>query len=232
MEKRGRSVVLVSGGMDSLVAAALAVRETDAAFLHVSYGQRTEARERLAFRAIADHYRIERRLEVPLPALGAIGGSALTDPSIPIRTDGIDRSSIPASYVPFRNAHLVALAVSWAEVQGAVSVHIGAVEEDSSGYPDCRAAFFEALGEAVRIGAAGGESIRIVAPLIKMTKREIVRLGLELGAPFELSWSCYVGGETACGACDSCRLRLRAFRENGVPDPIPYAPGTPGGGPG
>jgi len=223
-----RSVVLVSGGMDSLVAAALAVREGEAAFLHVSYGQRTEARERRAFRAIADHYRIEKRLEVDFPALKAIGGSALTDPSIPIRTGGIDRDSVPASYVPFRNGLLVSIAVSWAEAIGAGAVYIGAVEEDSSGYPDCRQAFFNAFGEAVRIGAARGESIRIVTPLIRMSKREIVRLGLELGAPFSLSWSCYVGEETACGVCDSCRLRLRAFRENGVPDPIPYASGTEG----
>jgi len=219
-----RSVVLVSGGMDSLVTAALAADAGGTAFLHVSYGQRTEARERTAFRRIADHFDIRHRLEAAMPAVRAIGGSALTDPAIPIRTDGVDRAGIPASYVPFRNAQLLALAVSWAEVLGARSVWIGAVEEDSSGYPDCREAFFHAFGESVRLGTARPGAIRIEAPLLHKTKAEIVRLGLRLGVPFELSWSCYVSEEEACGTCDSCRLRLGAFRENGVVDPIRYAP--------
>jgi 7-cyano-7-deazaguanine synthase len=209
--------------MDSLVTTAIAARETEASVLHVSYGQRTETRERRAFREIADHYRIERRLEAPHPALAAIGGSALTDPSIPVRTDGVEGPDVPASYVPFRNAQLLSLAAAWAEVLGAGSIYIGAVEEDSSGYPDCREAFFRAFEEAVRLGAKRGGSMRIVAPIIHKTKAEIVRLGLDLGAPFRLSWSCYVGTETACGVCDSCRLRLGAFRACGVEDPIPYA---------
>ncbi len=218
-----RSVVLLSGGMDSLVTAAIAVRNTEAAFLHVSYGQRTESREKRAFRAIADHYGVERRLECDHPALGVIGGSALTDRAIPIRSDGVRRSDLPATYVPFRNAQLLSLAVAWAEVIGAAAVHIGAVEEDSSGYPDCREEFFRAFRGAVRAGSAKGESIRIETPLIHMSKREIVRAGLDEKAPFELSWSCYTGEEAACGVCDSCRLRLEAFRANGVTDPIPYA---------
>lgn len=223
MAARERSVVLVSGGMDSLVTAAIAAAESEPAFLHVSYGQRTEERERRAFRAIAEHYRPPHRLEASLPALGALGGSALTDPTIAVRTDGVHRDGVPATYVPFRNAQLLSLAVSWAEVLGATTVYIGAVEEDSSGYPDCREIFFRAFGEAVRTGAAKGESIRIATPLLHRSKTEIVRLGLELGAPFGLSWSCYTGTERACGVCDSCRLRLAAFRANAAEDPIPYA---------
>lgn len=224
MADREKSVVLVSGGMDSLVTAAIAAREGDPSFLHVSYGQRTEARERSAFRAIADHFGVLNRLECAFPALGAIGGSALTDPSIPLRDHGVDRNEVPASYVPFRNGGLLSIAVSWSEVLGATAVYIGAVEEDSSGYPDCREKFFEAFGEAVRRGTARGEEIRIVTPLIHRSKGAIVRLGLELGVPFEHSWSCYRGEREACGSCDSCRLRLAAFRENGAEDPIPYAP--------
>ncbi|MFH1279105.1 MAG: 7-cyano-7-deazaguanine synthase QueC [Candidatus Eisenbacteria bacterium] len=223
MTNRERSVVLVSGGMDSLVTAAIAARDGDPSFLHVSYGQRTERRERAAFRAIADHFEVERQLECAFPVLGAIGGSALTDASIPLREHGIDRREIPTSYVPFRNGGLLSIAVSWAEVIDATAVYIGAVEEDSSGYPDCRESFFEAFGEAVRRGAARGEGIRIVTPLIRRSKAEIVRLGLELGVPFELSWSCYRGEEEGCGVCDSCRLRLAAFRANNAEDPIPYA---------
>jgi 7-cyano-7-deazaguanine synthase len=226
--ERPLSVVLLSGGMDSLVTTAIAARDTEPAVLHASYGQRTEGRERRAFREIADHYRIHRRLEAPFPALAAIGGSALTDPAIPVRTDGAVGPGVPASYVPFRNGQLLSLAAAWAEVLGAVSIYIGAVEEDSSGYPDCREVFFRAFEEAIGTGTKRGGSLRIVTPVIHKTKAEIVRLGLDLGAPFHLSWSCYVRSETACGVCDSCRLRLGAFRACGVRDPIPYTTPTAG----
>lgn len=220
---RDRAVVLVSGGMDSCVAAAVAVRRHEPAFLHVSYGQRTEGREKSAFEAIADHYGVGRRLAVRLDLLAAIGGSCLTDPSIAVPEADLSRAGIPSSYVPFRNTHLLAAAVSWGEVLGARAIYIGAVEEDSSGYPDCRRVFYEAFDRLIEVGTRPGTDLRIETPLIGMRKSEIVRLGLDLAAPLGLTWSCYRSEEKACGACDSCALRLRGFTEAGATDPIPYA---------
>jgi 7-cyano-7-deazaguanine synthase len=227
--EKPRSVVLLSGGMDSGVCAALAARDTEAAALHVSYGQRTEARERRAFEQICDRLGITRRLAVRNEVLGQIGGSALTDEKIAVpevqgaEAEGkIGQGPVPVTYVPFRNAHFLAAAVSWAEVLGATRVYIGAVEQDSSGYPDCRPAYYWAFQEAVKAGTREG-TIQIVTPLIALRKTEIVKLGLELGAPFELTWSCYSREDAACGVCESCLLRLRAFADAGVQDPLPYA---------
>ena len=208
--------------MDSCVCAALAARDFAAAAVHVSYGQRTEDRERQAFTAICDRLGIGDRLLVRNDALRVIGGSALTDPSIPVPSSQAIGREIPVTYVPFRNAHFLSVAVSWAEVLGAGKVYIGAVEQDSSGYPDCRPEYYRAFNEVVRAGTKDGR-IEIVTPLIGMRKSEIVRLGLELGAPFDLTWSCYTKEDRACGVCDSCVLRLRAFREAGTADPVPYA---------
>jgi 7-cyano-7-deazaguanine synthase len=222
MAKHERAVVLLSGGMDSCVCATLAAREYDAAAVHISYGQRTEDRERQAFLGICDRLAIRDRLVVRNDALRAIGGSALTDPKIAVPDAGPTIGhGIPVTYVPFRNAHFLAVAVSWAEVLGADRVYIGAVEQDSSGYPDCRPEYYRAYNEVVRTGTKEGR-IEIVTPLIGMRKAEIVRLGLELGAPFDLTWSCYSQQDRACGTCDSCVLRLRAFREAGTKDLIPY----------
>src|SRR5271165_3300076 len=222
---RSRAVVLLSGGMDSCVCAALAARDHLAAAVHVSYGQRTEARERRSFEAICGRLEIHDRLLVRNEALHAIGGSALTDSSIAVpETHASGASSgggVPVTYVPFRNAHFLAVAVSWAEVLGAEKVYIGAVEPDSSGYPDCRPEYYRAFNEVVKAGTREG-TIRVVTPLIAMRKHEIVRLGLELNAPFDLTWSCYQREDRACGVCDSCVLRLRAFREAGAEDPIAY----------
>lgn len=219
---RSRAVVLLSGGMDSSVCAALACRDHDAAAVHISYGQRTEERERQSFLAICQRLKIHDRLMVRNESLRMIGGSALTDESIPVPdSDALDKS-IPVTYVPFRNAHFLAVAVSWAEVLGARQVYIGAVEPDSSGYPDCRPAYYKAFNDVVRAGTKEG-NIEIVTPLIAMHKAEIVRLGLELDAPFDLTWSCYQREDAACGVCDSCALRLRAFEAAGARDPIPYA---------
>ncbi len=217
-----RAVVLLSGGMDSCVCAALAGRDYDAAAVHVSYGQRTEERERQSFLAICERLGIRDRLVVRNEALRAIGGSALTDDAIAVPTAAAAGNGIPVTYVPFRNAHFLAVAVSWAEVLGAKKVYIGAVEPDSSGYPDCRPAYYEAFNEVVKMGTKDGD-IEIVTPLIAMRKNEIVRLGLELNAPFDLTWSCYSREDRACGVCDSCGLRLRAFEGAGVQDPIAYA---------
>ena len=207
--------------MDSCVCAALAARDHDAAALHVSYGQRTELREQQSFKAICDRLRIHNRLMIKNEALKMIGGSALTDESIAVPRAEAVGQSIPVTYVPFRNAHFLAAAVSWAEVLGAEKVYIGAVEPDSSGYPDCRPAYYKAFNEVVNAGTKDG-NIEIMTPLIAMRKAEIVRLGLELGAPFDLTWSCYSRADQACGICDSCVLRLRAFGAAGIQDPIPY----------
>jgi len=219
---KSRAVVLLSGGMDSCVCAALATRDHETAAVHVSYGQRTEERERQSFLAVCQRLKIHDRLMVRNEALRAIGGSALTDESIAVPDAEAVGRNIPVTYVPFRNAHFLAVAVSWAEVLGAQKVYIGAVEPDSSGYPDCRPAYYKAFNEVVKAGTREG-SIEIVTPLIAMRKAEIVRLGLELGAPFDLTWSCYSREDQACGVCDSCALRLRAFEAAGAPDPIPYA---------
>lgn len=218
------AVCLVSGGMDSCVTAALAREENEElAFLHVSYGQLTEARERRAFEELADFYGVSRRLSVSLEHLARIGGSSLTDPSMPVGEADLGAPGIPTSYVPFRNAHLLAVATSWAEVTRARRVYIGAVAEDSSGYPDCRPEFYEAFQRAIDTGTRPETRVEIRTPVIHMRKAEIIRRGVELSAPLALTWSCYRAEERACGGCDSCALRLRAFREAGLEDPIPYA---------
>jgi 7-cyano-7-deazaguanine synthase len=208
--------------MDSAVTAAIAAGDHRLAFLHANYGQRTEGRELACFHALADHFGAERRLVVDFPALRQIGGSSLTDPTIPVREGEPLEGVVPTSYVPFRNAHLLAAAVSWGEVIGARAVFVGAVWEDSSGYPDCRPEFYRAFEEAVRLGTRPQTSLAIVTPVVSLSKAEIVRRGLALGVPFGKTWSCYQAEEAACGACESCRLRLRGFREAGASDPIPY----------
>jgi 7-cyano-7-deazaguanine synthase len=218
------AICLVSGGMDSCVTAAIArVENSEIAFLHVSYGQRTEARERRAFEELADFYGVARRLVVSLEHLARIGGSSLTDASIPVAKADLASHSVPTSYVPFRNVHLLAVATSWAEVTGARRIYIGAVAEDSSGYPDCRPEFYEAFQRVINVGTRPETRIEVKTPVIHMRKSEIIRRGLELGAPLGLTWSCYSAEERACGHCDSCALRLRAFREAGHEDPIAYA---------
>lgn len=217
-----RAIVLLSGGMDSSVCAALAVRDYEASALHISYGQRTEERERRSFSAICDQLGIQRRLLIRNEALRAIGGSALTDEYIAVPESHNVGRDVPVTYVPFRNAHFLSVAVSWAEVIGASKILIGAVEQDSSGYPDCRPAYYEAFNRVIAAGTKEG-GIEVVTPLIAMRKFQIVRLGLELGAPFDLTWSCYSREDRACGVCDSCVLRLRAFQEAGAVDPLPYA---------
>lgn len=219
---QSRAVVLLSGGMDSCVCAALAARDHKAAALHVSYGQRTQEREHESFLAICERLRISHRLAVRNEALQAIGGSALTDETIAVPEAQAIGHNIPVTYVPFRNAHFLAVAVSWAEVLGAEKIYIGAVEQDSSGYPDCRPAYYQAFNQVIKQGTKEG-TIEVVTPLIGMKKSQIVRLGLELGAPFDLTWSCYSRQDLACGVCDSCMLRLRAFEAAGARDPIPYA---------
>jgi 7-cyano-7-deazaguanine synthase len=225
MSRQPKAVVLLSGGMDSCVTAAIAHETHDLALVHASYGQRTERRERQSFDDIADFYSVNERLVVRLDHLAQIGGSALTDERIAV-PEGTGNPSagneIPVTYVPFRNAHFLAVAVSWAEVIGAGAIFIGAVAEDSSGYPDCRPAYYRVFQQLVREGTRPETQIEIVTPVIGMRKREIIQRGIELGAPLDRTWSCYQFDDEACGSCDSCRLRLRAFMEAGVTDPIAY----------
>lgn len=217
------AICLVSGGMDSCVTAAIASQEnSQLAFLHVSYGQRTEQRERRAFDDLSRHYGITQTLAVSFDHLTRIGGSSLTDNNIPVAQAALGSHGIPTSYVPFRNAHMLAVATSWAEVIGASRVYVGAVAEDSSGYPDCRPEFYEAFQRVIDVGTKPETRIEIRTPVISMKKAEIVLLGRKLRAPLELTWSCYQESELACGNCDSCALRLKAFREAGVADPLPY----------
>ncbi len=221
---RPLAVVCLSGGMDSAVTAALAARTHQIAALHANYGQRTEARELSSFLALADRFAIpaERRLVVDFTSLRQIGGSSLTDRTMAVRHGEPEEGVVPTSYVPFRNAHLLAAATSWAEVMGATAVFVGAVEADSSGYPDCRPAFFEAFAQAIRLGTRADTRIDIHTPVIGMAKADIIRTGQALGVPFELTWSCYEADDRACGACESCRLRLAAFAAAGAADPIHY----------
>jgi len=231
---RPRAVVCLSGGMDSTVCATLATRDFDSYGVHFSYGQRTQRRELRAAREVAKAVGLVELMELETDLFRRIGGSALTDASIEVpeaapENAGISSqrqgSDVPVTYVPFRNAHFLSAAVSWAEVLGAKTVFMGAVEQDSSGYPDCRPAYYAAFNELVRMGTKEGE-ITVVTPLITLRKHEIVRLGVELGAPLHVSWSCYSGEDEACGVCESCDLRLRAFAAAGVADPIPYATGS------
>jgi len=230
--ERVDAIVLLSGGMDSCVSTAEAIYKYGRGrigLLHASYGQRTEARELRAFSEIAEFYGASEKLLVRLDYFRAIGGSALIDANIIVPENelgapGLGGSAIPVTYVPFRNAHFLSVAVSWAEATGAGAIYIGAVAEDSSGYPDCRPEYYETFQELIRRGTRPETKIEIVTPVIRLKKNEIIRRGLELGAPLQLTWSCYQGEELACGACDSCLLRLRAFAEAGARDPIAYRP--------
>lgn len=232
------AVVLLSGGMDSCVTASIAKQDFRLAFLHVNYGQRTEGRELRAFHSLADYFQTEKRLVVSIEHLKVIGGSSLTDASIPVPEATVhqsaivrlsthdevhnSQSAIPTTYVPFRNAHLLAIAASWAEVIGARKIFIGAVEEDSSGYPDCREVFYQAFNKAIETGTKPETKIEIITPVIHLNKADIVKKGLSLRSPFQLTWSCYQNSERACGRCESCLLRLKGFREAGAADPVPY----------
>ena len=218
------AVVLASGGMDSCVTVAMAAREFEPALLHVNYGQRTQTRELMAFENIADFYGVpaSRRMVISIEHLARIGGSSLTDTHLEIRDAERESHGIPNTYVPFRNANMLSIGVSWAEVLGAAALFVGAVEEDSSGYPDCRESFYDAFQRVIETGTKYERPLHIRTPLIHLSKEEIIRRGLELGAPLHLSWSCYKSEDRACGVCESCVLRLRGFRRAGTADPIPY----------
>ncbi|MFC1887821.1 7-cyano-7-deazaguanine synthase QueC [Candidatus Cloacimonadota bacterium] len=219
---RLKGIVLVSGGMDSLVVAAIAKQECEEIFfLHLNYGQKTEERELQSFRELEKHFQPKDSMIVDVSYLKQIGGSSLTDESMEVK-DFSGKEGIPDSYVPFRNAHLVTIATSWAEVIGADRIYVGAVEEDSSGYPDCRETFYAALEKAIDLGTKDDTKIKLITPIIHNSKPEIIKIGQELHVPFHMSWSCYKNNEVACGVCDSCVLRINSFKKAGMKDPIKY----------
>jgi len=220
--KKDKAIVLLSGGLDSCVVTAIAQKEYQVCLLHVNYGQRTVTREEQAFKDIAAYYKIKDFLNVDIGYLQKIGGSSLTDNEIPIPDKSSD-NKIPTTYVPFRNANLLSIATAWAEVIGASKIFIGAMEEDSSGYPDCRESFFKSFNKIIKEGTKPDTNIEIETPILHMTKAEVVQLGIELKAPLHLTWSCYQNEDKACGVCESCKLRITAFQQAGYPDPIPYA---------
>lgn len=222
IKKNETAIVLVSGGMDSALTAAFAFKKYELAFLHINYGQRTEKRELKAFHDIAGYYGVKKKLIVDISYLKEIGGSSLTDKKISVSKADLKSKKIPSSYVPFRNANILAIATSWAEVIGAVKIFIGAVEEDYSGYPDCRKKFFDSYNKMINLGTKPDTNIEIVTPIIGFTKKDIVLKSKELKSPLHLTWSCYSSNGKACGVCDSCALRLRGFNQAGLKDPVPY----------
>ncbi len=220
--RKESAIVLASGGMDSALTAAIADRKYELNLLHINYGQKTQKRELKAFRDLADHFKVKKTLVVNISHLRQIGGSSLTDNKISISKADLKNKKIPSSYVPFRNANILAIAVSWAEVTGSRKIFIGAVEEDSSGYPDCRKEFFDAYNRMITKGTKPGSGIKILTPIIGLTKKEIVLKSMRLNAPVHLTWSCYKNNKAACGECDSCGLRLRGFQLAGIKDPVKY----------
>ncbi len=221
--EKGLAIVVLSGGLDSCVTTAIANEDYTTALLHVRYSQRTQTREYRSFYDIAKFYKVPegRILVTDLDCLKKIGGSSLTDSSISAE-DSKANDNIPITYVPFRNTHLLSIAVSWAEVIKAEKIFIGAVEQDSPNYPDCRAEYYEAFNRLVEVGTKPTTNIKVVTPLLNMNKSEIVLKGIELNAPLHLTWSCYERNDRACGRCQSCILRLKAFKDAGVEDKIPY----------
>lgn len=222
MKNKKIAIVAVSGGLDSCVTAAIANETYELALAHINYGQRTQERELKAFNEIADFYKAKKRIIIDFNHLAKIGGSSLTDKSMKINDADLESKEIPSSYVPFRNANILTACVSWAEVIGAEAVFIGAVFEDSSGYPDCRPDFFTAFNAVIDLGTKPETKIRIETPIIYMNKSEIIKKGNELNAPLHLTWSCYQSEDEACGVCDSCALRLRGFQKLELEDPISY----------
>ncbi len=220
--KKEKAIVLLSGGLDSCVVTAIAQEHYHVCLLHVNYGQRTDSREEKAFKDIAEYYHIKDILNVDIGYLQQIGGSSLTDQALPV-PENTNSAAIPSTYVPFRNANLLSIATAWAEVIGATKIFIGAMEEDSSGYPDCRESFFASFNKTIAQGTKPDTHIEIVTPILHKTKAEVVKTGLELHAPLHLTWSCYQNEGKACGVCESCELRITAFQKAGYHDPIPYA---------
>ena len=218
--KNELAIVLSSGGMDSTVCASIASQNYRLAFLHFQYGQKAQKKELECFYKLIEFFKPEKFQIVYLPFFKDFGGSSLISEELEIPEK--QEKGIPSTYVPFRNGIFLSIATAWAEVIGAKKIFIGVNEVDFSGYPDCRKIFIEKFNQAINVGTKPETQIEIETPIINLTKKEIVELGIKLNTPFHLTWSCYRGGEKACGKCDSCNLRLKAFKEAGIKDPILY----------
>jgi len=217
-----KAVVILSGGMDSTTALFIAKKEGYTLIpLHFNYGQRTEKKELESFNKICDYLNLENKYIIDIPFYKQIGASALVDKTIDVPTDGI-KPGIPVTYVPFRNGIFLSIAAAIAEKESAEAIYIGVVEEDSSGYPDCREEFIKNMEKAINTGTKPETNITIKTPLIHLKKEDIVKKALEVNVPLELTWSCYKNEDEACGVCDSCRLRLKGFKKVGIKDPIKY----------
>ncbi len=217
------AVCIISGGMDSALSAKIAEKEGyGIVALHFNYGQLTQEKELTCFRKVAKSVHAVKSYEIDLPFFEQIGASALTDKSIEVPTGGIEEG-VPVTYVPFRNGIFLSIAAAVAEKHGADALYIGVVEEDSSGYPDCRESYIEEMQKAINLGTKEETHLEIKMPLVALKKSQIVKLSLEMGVSLEDTWSCYKEENKACGVCDSCRLRLKGFEEAGSIDPIEYA---------
>jgi 7-cyano-7-deazaguanine synthase len=190
--------------------------------VHFNYSQRTQTKELEAFRKVTAHLGAMNSYEINLPFFGDIGASALTDKNITVPTGGLTEG-IPITYVPFRNGIFLSIATAIAEKEDANMIVIGAVEEDSSGYPDCREGFLDSYERTANLGTKEDTKIKIFAPLLHLSKEQIVKKASEIGVDLSITWSCYSSEDEACGVCDSCRLRLKGFEKAGLKDPIAYA---------
>ncbi len=218
-----KAVCLLSGGMDSSTLACLAKHDGyDILALHFTYGQRTEKKERECAKRIARHLNALEFLDVDLAYLKAVGASSLTDRAIQVKAHEDAGEGIPDTYVPFRNANLLSVATSFAEARGADAIYIGVQASDYSGYPDCRPEFINAFQKVITLGTRPDAGITLKTPFVSLNKAEILKIGMDLKVPYEDTWSCYTENEVACGICGSCHFRLEAFRQFGIPDPIPY----------
>lgn len=223
IEDRNRAVVLVSGGMDSATAAFEAENQGyELYFLHTSYGQKTEDKELECAHELAQYLAVVGLLHIKTEHLARIGASSLTDDSIDVEEVNLESDEIPSSYVPFRNANLLSMAVSYAEANDCSKVFMGAHSEDYSGYPDCRPEFFDAFQKVIQVGTKPDTTIELAAPFVEWSKTDIVERGVDLDVPYDLTWSCYRESAPACGTCDACAYRLKAFQEAGITDPIDY----------
>ena len=217
-----KAVCIISGGMDSTLASYMMKQKGyEIIGVHFNYGQLTEAKELECFENICKSLHVKNKYILDMGFFTQLGASALTDKSIEVPTSGLE-DGIPVTYVPFRNGIFLSMAAAIAEKEGAEVITIGVVEEDSSGYPDCKEEYIKAMQKAINLGTKPTTNIIIEMPLVHLKKSQIVKEAIKYDVPLELTWSCYKDTQKACGVCDSCRLRLNGFKEAGIDDPIPY----------